>query len=116
MKNILYWLPRLIALLYILFIGLFASDVFSVESSVPLLYILVAFFIHLIPSFVLLILLLIAWRYEKTGGILFIVAASLMVIIFDNTFPTNIILFGPPLAIGILFLMSAHYNKPHKST
>jgi hypothetical protein len=50
MKVFIYWLPRVSAILFILFISVFALDVFT-EPNWAL-----ALFMHLIPSFILIIL------------------------------------------------------------
>jgi peptidoglycan/LPS O-acetylase OafA/YrhL len=67
----MYWLPRLLGLVAILFISLFALDAFSPEKST--FRQLFDFFMHMIPSLLLLIVLLIAWKKELIGGILFLI-------------------------------------------
>ena len=54
----LKWTPRVLTILFILFMAIFALDVFG-EYSFPL--ILVALFMHLIPNFILIGVLLVAW-------------------------------------------------------
>ena len=74
MKNsskIFYWLPRIIAILGILFISMFASDAFSSEER--FIVQLGDFIMHLIPSFILLIILIISWKRELLGGIIFMI-------------------------------------------
>ena len=68
--KVYHWLPRVIGILAILFISLFALDSFTAEISVWQQ--IIGFFIHLIPSFILLIFLIIAWKWEYTGGVIFI--------------------------------------------
>jgi len=46
-----YWLPRILAMLFIGFLSLFALDVFI--PGQPLFSMIGAFLIHLIPSFIL---------------------------------------------------------------
>lgn len=70
-RNILFWTPRVLCILGILFISLFALDAFDGEA--PLKNKLIGFTIHLIPSFVLTAILLIAWKWEKIGGLILIV-------------------------------------------
>lgn len=98
-----YWLPRILAMLFIGFLSLFALDVFI--PGQPLFSMIGAFLIHLIPSFILIGLLLVAWKKEEAGGILFILIAFFMFAFFRNPFWTNIALFGPLVVIGILFLL-----------
>ena len=67
--KILYWSPRILAILATLSISMFALDAF--EPGLTLWQQLAAFFMHMIPSFVLLLILLLAWKREMLGGILF---------------------------------------------
>jgi len=103
----LYWAPRVLAILFIAFISLFALDVFT--EGYGFLELLTALFMHLIPSFILVAILLIAWKWEKIGGIIFIVLA-LGFTVFFNTYQQGILVFltisGPPFLIGALFLIS----------
>jgi hypothetical protein len=76
MKKTIYWLPRLICILFIGFISIFALDVFG-EYGFP--EILVALFMHLIPTFILIAVLTVAWKWSKIGGLLFLVLAIVSV-------------------------------------
>lgn len=90
-----HWLPRILAIAFIVFIGLFALDVFASPNwFVPLL-------IHLIPSYILIILTVIAWKHGRIGGSLFL-AGGLGSILFFH----SLILVLPCLIIGILFIMA----------
>jgi hypothetical protein len=53
--------------LFIAFLSLFSFDVF--EEGTGLGQEILAFLLHMIPSFVLIILLIIAWKHELAGGI-----------------------------------------------
>ena len=55
----IFWLPRIICIIAILFISVFALDAFQPELTVWQQ--IQAFAMHLIPSFVLLLILIIAW-------------------------------------------------------
>ena len=63
------WIARICCIVAILFVSMFALDSFE-EGT--LLQKLAAFGMHMIPSFVLALVLLLAWKYELTGGIIFI--------------------------------------------
>ncbi len=67
--KIIFWLPRLLCILAILFISMFALDAF--EPGLPLSQQILGFMIHMIPSFVLILALVIAWKWEYIGGIIF---------------------------------------------
>jgi uncharacterized membrane protein len=74
--KLLYWAPRILAIAAILFVSLFALDAF--EPGKPFSEQLLAFLIHLVPSFVLLAILLLAWKRELVGGIIFALIGLVM--------------------------------------
>ena len=61
--------PRVLAILFILFVSMFALDVFGEGRG--FWQTLTALAIHLIPSFVMLAALVVAWRWEWAGAVLF---------------------------------------------
>jgi len=93
-KKILYWLPRILAIFYICFFGMFAFDVFGEPQW------LLALFMHLIPSIVLLFLTVVAWKKERVGGILFCLAGVFMLVYYHT-----IGIALPAFAISFLFLL-----------
>jgi len=101
----LFWIPRVLAILFILFLSLFALDVFTGEA--PLIQELGGFVIHLIPSFALIIVLIISWRKPLIGGIIFI----LLGLVFTFYFRTYQALLNfltisfPLIVIGKLFII-----------
>lgn len=102
--NFLYWSPRILAILFIFFLAIFALDVFIPGKTI--VYYLVALFIHLIPNFLLAGVLILSWRYEKIGGILFILIALFFTLTFRTYefFENFLLLSFPALLIGILFI------------
>lgn len=68
-------------------------------------------FMHNIPALILLITLLISWKYEIVGGIVFILAGILyIVVILINSFEWyklfwTLTIAGPAFLIGILFIL-----------
>jgi hypothetical protein len=74
MKNLAYWfhwIPRVLCILAILFLSMFALDSFAPGLSVWEQ--IRDFLIHLIPSYVLIAILVVAWKWEKIGGIILMV-------------------------------------------
>ena len=69
----LYWSPRILTILFILFISLFALDIFG--NGYTFWETVVGLFMHLIPSMILIIFLLIAWRHEWVGALGFLIFA-----------------------------------------
>ena len=69
---------------------------------------------HNIPALIILGVLIVAWKWELIGGILFI-AASIAGMIFFNVFSGNwgaAIIMTPFLITGVLFIL--FYAKYHK--
>ncbi|MCD4695568.1 MAG: hypothetical protein K8S16_04935 [Bacteroidales bacterium] len=117
--RVFHWLPRIICMLAILFISLFAAD--SFRPGLTIWQQLGAFFIHLIPSYILLALLIIAWKWEYVGGIIFIIISlGLSPIVFMHNYKVNqsvwmsifiITIITVPFGIvGVLFIIS-HFKK-----
>ena len=118
--KVLYWTARILCILGILFISLFALD--SVSSERTFWQNTAALLMSLIPSFVLLAVLIIAWKWEKTGGIILtIIGLALSIFVFvlnykRNHFPVaislqNALMLAIPFVLaGILFILS-HYRK-----
>jgi hypothetical protein len=117
--KVYHWLPRVIGILAILFISLFALDSFTAEISVWQQ--IIGFFIHLIPSFILLIFLIIAWKWEYTGGVIFILIGLVFSpIVFAINYNMNhsiwmslgviSIITIPFVIVGVLFINS-HRKK-----
>lgn len=106
MNKILYWTPRILTIVFILFLGLFALDAFEGDQS--LIKKLGGFLIHLIPNFVLILILIVAWKREWVGTIAFTLAGIAYIIMFWGRFPvaTYLIISGPLFLIGILFWLN----------
>ena len=117
--KIFHWLPRIICILAILFISLFAADAFTPELTIWQQ--LGAFIIHLIPSFILLAILTIAWKWEYIGGIIFIIIGlGLSPFVFVHNYKMNnsiwvslgiiLSITFPFVIVGVLFIVS-HFHK-----
>jgi hypothetical protein len=115
LKNkFIYWTPRILSILFILFLAMFSLDVITPEAS--FLEIVGGLLIHNIPVFILTAILIISWKYEIVGAIAFILGGLLyllnVLITIIRTPPfewfyLSWILFisGPAFLIGILFLI-----------
>jgi len=68
-KRALFWTPRAVSIAFIAFLSLFALDVF--DGHLGLWQTALALAMHLIPSFVLIAALLLAWRWEWIGAALY---------------------------------------------
>lgn len=101
----LYRAPRILGLVIIAFLAIFALDVFIPGRTIG--YYVVALFMHLIPNIILAVALIIAWKFEKAGAILFLLIGVLMTIFFETyRAPLNFLLISFPIfLIGTLFLL-----------
>jgi hypothetical protein len=120
MISIFFWLPRIICIFAILFISLFALDAFS--PGLTVWQQMSGFLIHLIPSFILTLLLIAVWKRELIGGILFaLTGIGTAPFIFINNFKMNksvgmslgimACISLPFLMVGILFMISYIFKK-----
>ena len=72
-----------------------------------------ALFIHLVPTYLVIGALLVAWKWEKIGGILFLGLGLFYIIMSWGRFPgmTYLIISGPLIVIGTLFLINSIKKK-----
>jgi hypothetical protein len=105
-KRLLFWLPRILGILFAIFISLFALDVFS-ENSSPSQTIL-ALLIHLIPTYIIVLALILSWKWEWIGAIVFISLAFAYLGMAHGRFhlAAYLAISGPLFLIGILFFIS----------
>ena len=120
-KDVYFWIPRIIGILVILFISMFALD--SFDGDRPLNEKILGFLIHLIPSYILIALLLIGWRWELAGGLILLIAGLIifplhfykMYAYHQSFFPTiwvSMATVGPVILWGCFFLLA--YFKHRK--
>jgi len=106
----LFWTPRILAIVFILFLALFSFDVFDQGYS---FWAVLALFMHNIPSIVLAIALIIAWKHEWVGAAMFILAgiAYITSLALKPEFEWymiswSIIIAGPAFLTGVLFWLN----------
>jgi len=102
-QKILFWTPRILAIAFILFLTMFSLDVFGGSESIWQQ--IGGFFVHSIPSFVLLAILLISWKSSRgyVAGFIFTGAGIYWLIVsrsFVSTWPISL----PAIVVGLLFL------------
>ena len=107
MKKFFYWTPRILSIAMACFISIFAFDVF--EENNTAWETAVALFIHLLPTFVAVVIIIVAWKKEQIGGWLFI-ALGVTIMFLGRFQLVTILAVSFPLAlVGAMFL--AHYYK-----
>jgi hypothetical protein len=105
LTKILFWTPRVLGLLFAVFVSLFALDVFG--EVYGFWRTMFALLMHLIPTGVLLVALAIAWRREVSGGLLFVALGAWYLISSWGRFhwSTYVVISGPLFLLGVLFIM-----------
>jgi len=115
-----YWAPRILSIIFILFLAMFSLDVFG--NGYTFWQTIVGLLMHNIPVFILIAVLIASWKYEIVGGIAFIVAGlfyigGVLSKIFMSTphqwfmLSWSLIIAGPAFLIGILFLINWKNKK-----
>jgi hypothetical protein len=73
-SRLLFWSPRILSIAFVVFLSLFALDVF--QEAHGFREFLPALLIHLVPTCVLVAILLVAWRWEWIGALAFSAAGA----------------------------------------
>jgi|WetSurMetagenome_2_1015567.scaffolds.fasta_scaffold1663735_1 hypothetical protein len=100
-KTKLFWIPRSLSIILILFLTLLSLDVFEMQGT--MLEKIGGFLIHMVPAFVAFILLALSWKYPLPAGLVFIFSG----IIFAMRFPMALNFMIIPsfvVLIGILYV------------
>ncbi len=112
----LYWTPRILSLLLLVFLATFSLDVIEPGRSAG--EIAVGLLMHNIPVFVLAGVLAVSWKRELVGGAVFTVIGLLFLARAVVTLAMNgygqwldallgsVPLAAPALLIGVLFLVN----------
>ncbi len=107
----LYWAPRILSIAFIVFLSLFSLDVFG--EHLGFWKTLLALAMHLIPCFVLLVALVLAWRWEWIGAVLYALAGLLYVLwVLTRRIPPSIqvnwiaFIALPAFVVALLFLLN----------
>jgi len=104
--QLLYWAPRALCIVFTLFISLFALDVFGEGRG--FWQTLVALIMHLIPTFLLLVVLWISWRRAWIAGVLFpLLGAFYIVWAWNKPFArwwALLLMAGPLVLTGVTCL------------
>ena len=120
-NKFIYWTPRVLSILLALFLVIFSFDV--LDEGYGFWVTVLRLLLHNIPSFVLLGITIISWKYEIVGGIAFILAgiAHMAFSIIRETIDPwyvalafSLIIDLPAFFIGILFLIGWSKNKKHR--
>lgn len=102
-RRSLFWAPRVLALAFAAFLSLFALDVF--DETHGFAQTAAALLMHLIPTFVILLLLALAWRREWIAALGFGALGALYIGWTWGRFPlgTYVVISGPLFVMAALF-------------
>ncbi len=105
-RAILFWSPRVLTLLYAVFLSLFALDVFGEGHG--FWKTIVALFMHLIPTWIVLVVLAVSWRWEWVGAVLFAALALFYAYVaVGRGHPEwTLVISGPLVLVGGMFLLN----------
>ncbi|MFH0831695.1 MAG: hypothetical protein V1886_02405 [archaeon] len=114
-SKFVYWTPRILSILFILFLAMFSLDIFDMQLG--FWGTILGLFMHNIPVLVLLIILWISWKHELVGAITFILAGLFYIAMLLRTVLMNppfqwymlswaMTISGPAFLVGILFLVN----------
>ena len=111
MRRALFWTPRVLCILVAIAMSLFALDVFGEGRGVW--DTIVALLMHLIPTLIVVIVLLIAWRREWVGAALFTGLGLFYLVSSWGQFhwSASVLICGIFVSLGGLFWLNWQYRE-----
>lgn len=118
--KLVHWLPRILCILALLFLSMFSLD--SFHPGISIWKQIGGFLMHMIPTMVLAIFLVVAWKWEMIGGIMFvIIGLGLVPLLYSMNYNMNhsawmsltvvLVINGPFILVGLLFILSHYFKK-----
>lgn len=110
-KHVLFWLPRVLGILFAIFLSLFAFDIFNqgygVRETVQ------GLLIHLIPVFIVVAVLVLTWRRQWIGALLFPTLALSYPVLTQGRqhWSVYLVISGPLVLLGVLFILNWIYRE-----
>lgn len=112
-KKAIFWTPRLLTILFAIFISVFALDAFAdgggFQKTVN------AFLIHLIPTAIVVTILVLSWKREWIGGVVFLLLGIGYAVVAVSHPQWILVISGPLFLISILFLIGWFRRKEIRS-
>lgn len=109
-NGFLYWTPRILGICMILFLALFSLDVIGMSDD-PL-QVALGMLVHNIPSILLIVLLLVSWKWELVGGIIYpLLGLSYSLFNPSEHWTAHLLIAGPLILIGLFFLLNWKSNR-----
>ncbi|MFO0890157.1 MAG: hypothetical protein U0790_13585 [Isosphaeraceae bacterium] len=103
--RLLHWAPRVLCLAFAAFLSLFALDVFGEGGA--FWRTMLALMIHLIPTWLVLAGLVVAWRWPWAGAVVYVGLGLFYIVTAWGRFHWSAyaVISGPLFLIGVLFLL-----------
>ncbi len=107
----IFWLPRILCLVFATFLIIFSFDVFEVSTNIW--KVLMGLLIHNIPTFVLYTMIYLTWKREWIASVVLAFLGIAYIVFFWGKFPlyTYFLIVGPLLLLSILYLINWIYRK-----
>ena len=108
--RILFWSPRILGIGFALFLSMFALDVFG--EGRDFWGTVVALLIHLVPVYIVAIILAVAWRREWIGAILFPALAVVYLVSMWGRlhWSAYLVISGVLFLVGALFWANCEFR------
>ncbi len=114
LRQILFWAPRILGIVFALFLMLFSFDV--IDLGLGFWETVGAWFMHSIPSIVLIIIIVLAWKWEWIGALAFLgVAVWYALMTRGIQGSVNLVISVIPFILGLLFLAGWIWRKQIRS-
>lgn len=109
------WIPRVLIIAFIAFFSLFSLDAFTGDALI--LEKLAGFLIHMLPSFVMILFLVLTWNRPVAAGVMFIILGVVFTFFFNtykqvsSFFTISLI----PILTGLMFLVPSMIRRKTSS-
>lgn len=104
----LIWSARILTILFAFFLSIFSFDAYNENAGFWMNAF--AFFMHLIPVWIMLAVLAVSWRYEWVGAFVFSLLGMVYIAWAWGRFPLSVyfLMAGPCFLISLLFYLGWH--------
>lgn len=105
-KQLIYYVPRILSLLFVAFLSIFSFDVFDEYQGWAAI---IPLFMHLLPALVLLAVVILVWKkYDLIGSVVFLASAVSYIFWagFDKPWDWYALIAGPAFLVSILFFLN----------
>lgn len=107
MKKLIYYSPRILAVLLVAFLYLFVLEGFSPEFD------FMDSLVHFILASIVLVITIIAWKKPIIGGSIFLILGLfyLSLAILSEVWLSSLLIIAIPTLVGLLFLIEGLSGK-----